>query len=244
MKLKTICCAIAVGLSVNHIANAQDALTPEWSGTASLGAVITDGNSDTQNIAGSVNVSRQADIWRHNAFGSVYKAEANDEETADRFELGYKLDRQIDAQTYGFGRLRFDADEFGNIDSRYSGIVGVGRTFMDTGKMKFSAEIGIGMHQTEYLVPVDGELEADGGTVYLGANYSNAISDAVTFNSIFSAELADSNNLTVWDNNLNFRVSDRISLSAGILTRSNSDIRGELGEKTDTTTRFSINYGI
>ncbi len=244
MKLKSICCAIAVGLSVTHVVNAQDELSSTWSGSAGLGAVITDGNSDTQNIAGSINVSKQADVWRHNAFGSVYKAESNDEETANRLELGYKLDRQLDAITYGFGRLRYDTDDFGNIDSRFSGVVGVGRTFIQSAKVNFSAELGIGMHQTDYLTAVDGELDADGATIYFGANYSNKLTDTMTFNSVFSAELADSNNLTVWDNSLSFRVSERVALSAGLLTRTNSDIVGELGEKTDTTTRFTVNYGI
>jgi putative salt-induced outer membrane protein YdiY len=244
MKLKILGCAMITGVAMSQTVNAEDELSREWSGSASLGAVMTDGNSDTRNIAGSINVARQADLWRHNAFGSIYNAEANGEETANRLELGYKLDRSIDERSYVFGRLRYDTDEFGNIDNRYSGIVGVGRTFISTARVSFGAEIGIGVHQTEYLEPLDGELEADGGTIYIGANYSNAITDTVTFNSVLSAELTDSNNLTVWDNILNVRLSERLSLGLGLLTRNNSDITGDLGENTDTTTQISLNYGI
>lgn len=225
-------------------ADMSDSLSSDWSGSAGFGAVITGGNSDTQNLAGSINVSKRDDIWRHNAFGSLYKAESNDIESANRFDLGYKLDRDINDIMYGFGRLRYDSDDYGNIDGRFTGVVGVGRTFINTGKVMFNGEAGIGAHQTDYLVPVNGEDDADGAVFYLGLNYANQISENLTFNSIFNAEVADSNTYTVWDNSLSFQLSDRVSLNVGLSNRSNSDITGELGKKTDTTTRWSINYGI
>lgn len=225
-------------------ADMSDSLSSDWSGSAGFGAVVTGGNSDTQNLAGSINISKRDDIWRHNAFGSLYKAESNDIESANRFDLGYKLDRDINDIMYGFGRLRYDSDDYGNIDGRFTGVVGVGRTFINTGKVMFNGEAGIGAHQTDYLVPVNGEDDADGAVFYLGLNYANQISENLTFNSIFNAEVADSNTYTVWDNSLGFQLSDRVSLNVGLSNRSNSDITGELGKKTDTTTRWSINYGI
>jgi putative salt-induced outer membrane protein YdiY len=79
---------------------------------------------------------------------------------------------------------------------------------------------------------------------YLGLKYANQLTEVLTFNSIFNAELADSNTYTVWDNSLGFEISDRVSLNLGLLSRANSDITGVLGKKTDTTMRWSINYGI
>ena len=225
-------------------ADMSDSLSGDWSGSAGFGAVLTGGNSDTQNLAGSINVSRRDDIWRHNAFGSLYKAESNDIESANRFDLGYKLDRDINEIMYGFGRLRYDSDDYGNIDGRFSGIVGVGRTFIDDGKVSLNGEAGIGAHQTEYMTAVDGEDSADGAVFYLGLGYQNQLMENLTFNSIFNAEVADSNTYTVWDNSLSFKLSDRVSLNVGLMSRANSDIVGVLGKKTDTTTRWSINYGI
>lgn len=221
-----------------------DAVSSNWSGSAGFGAVFTSGNSDTENLAGSINISRRDDGWRHNAFGSIYKAESNDVESANRFDLGYKLDRDINEVMYGFGRIRFDADDFGNIDGRYTAIGGVGRTFIDNGKVMFNGEAGIGGHKTEYLEPIDGEDEADGAVFYLGLNYANQLTDVLTFNSVFNTELADSNSFSVWDNSLGFQINERLSLSLGLLSRSNSDVVGVAGKKTDTTMRWSINYGI
>ena len=90
-------------------------------------------------------------MWRHSAFGSAFRAENNDLETANRYDLGYKLDRNFTDTVYGFGRLRFDVDDFGNIDSRFTGVVGVGKNFFDDGKQAFSAEIGIGGTDTNFI---------------------------------------------------------------------------------------------
>lgn len=230
--------------STSNRADMSDSLSSSWSGSAGLGAIATAGNSDTRNIAGTINVSKRDDIWRHNAFGSIFNAEANDIESANRFDLGYKLDRDLSEIMYVFGRLRYDSDDYGNIDGRFTGIVGLGRTFIDTGKVNFSGEAGIGAHKTDYLTPLAGNDSDDGAAFYLGLSYSNMISENLTFNSIFNAEMADSNTYTVWDNSLSFRVSDRISLNLGLLSRANSDIEGPQGSKTDTATRWSINYGI
>ena len=252
---------------------AQDGLLDGWSGSASLGAVITDGNSDSRNISGSANVVKQQDVWRHTAFGSTYNAENNDIQSADRAELGYKLDRDISDVMYVFGRIRFDYDNFGNIDDRVSGVVGLGRSFLDDGKQTLSGEIGIGAHSTNYisldpsatptvdatgapLVGPDGlpvltpssdildALDDSGAVLYGGLNYSNILSEVLTFNSVFSFEIADSNTATTWDNSLGIKLSDRISLSLGLLNRTNSDIVGQLGSNTDTATRISFVYGI
>lgn len=219
-------------------------MSRSWTGSAGFGAVVTAGNSDTQNIAGSINIAKRDDIYRHNAFGSIYKAEANDVESANRFDLGYKLDRDINDTMYGFGRLRYDSDDYGNIDGRFSGVVGVGRTFISNERVTFHGEAGIGAHKTDYIDPVNGNNEDDGAVFYAGLGYSNNISETITFNSVLNLEMADSNTYSVWDNTLSFRVSDRISLNLGLLSRANSDITGPRGEKTDTTTRWSISYGI
>jgi len=178
---------------------------------------------------------------------------------------GYKLDRQFTDTVYGFGRLRFDVDDFGNIDSRTTGVVGIGKRFFDDGKQAFSGEIGIGGQDTNFIiqgldvpapdpdavdenglpiVTAQGVDDDAGAVLYGGLTYSNILNERVTFNSVFSFEAADVNTLTVWDNSLNVSLSDRISLSFGILARNNSEIEGELGETTDTATRFNIVYGI
>jgi len=257
---------------------AQTDLLSGWSGSAGVNGIFTGGNSDTTNIGGSINVSKQQNIWTHTAFGSIFNAESNDVETANRFDLGYKLSRQFTEQLYGFGRLRYDADDFGNIDGRFSGFVGAGYQFFQDEKQSLSGELGIGGTSTDFIslspasitVPsVDAtgapildangvqftevvtddsimldSLSESGAALYGGLNYANRLGETLTFNSIFSFEAADANTYIVWDNSLAVAVSERISLSVGLLTRTNTDIVGELGEETDSAFRVGILYGI
>jgi len=260
---------------------AQSDLLSGWSGSASINALFTDGNSDTRNIGGSINVTKQQGAWAHNAFGSVFNAENNDVRTADRFDLGYKLDRQITDRLYGFGRLRFDVDDFGNIDSRFSAFIGAGYEIFKDDKQSFSGELGIGGNTTDFIsltpqtitapaldpvgipLPLDPltglqqttqvadpdvepleSLSESSVALYGSLNYSNILSDILTFNSLFAFEADEDNTYIVWDNSLNVAVSERISVALGLLTRTNTDIVGPLGEETDTAFRVGIVYGI
>ena len=248
-------------------AMAQFDLLDGWSGSAGLGVLFTSGNSENTNVNGSASVTKQVNLWSHTAFGSAFYAEANDVDTAERFELGYKLDRQFTDTLQGFGRFRYDTDEFGNIDNRYSLIGGVGKKFLDDGKQFFSGEVGIGYTLSEFDIPLDADpldvttpqvcpdglpvvvfddddLDDDGVVLYGSLTYSNKLSDILTFNSVFSIEIADVNTLTVWDNSLLVALSERISLSFGLLTRNNSDIEGALGDNTDTATRLNLVVGL
>ena len=274
LKLSLTSLAISSALLFSSASMAQTGLLDGWSGSASLGATISDGNSDTRNITGAANITKQQNAWAHTAFGNFYNSENNDIEVANRFDLGYKLDRKIiDDRTYVFGRIRFDVDDFGNIDQRFSGTVGIGRQFIQDERQTFSGEIGIGATQTDFITtepvinqdpnlvdpilgpiavgdPVPGQtdvpesLEASGALLYGSLKYSNILSELLTFNSVLTFEASDDNTYTVWDNSLGIKVSERISLSLGLLTRNNSDIVGELGENTDTITSVSIVYGI
>jgi len=269
-RLTLITVVMSAGVLASGAANAQSDLLDGWSGSASLGALFTAGNSDTQNVSGSASVAKQVDIWRHTAFGSTYKAENNDEESANRFDLGYKIDRQISDVLYTFGRLRYDSDDYGNIDGRFSGVVGVGRPFIDDGKQTLTGELGIGAYSADYLSltpvlnndptdidpdtglpylfdsnqePLD-SLSDSGFTLYGGIKYSNILNENTKLNSVLNFEAADNNTYTVWDNSLNFKMSDSISLSLGLLFRNNTDIVGPRGENTDTATRIGIVFGI
>jgi len=264
-KLTLLSTVVAGAMLAGNPAMAQSEWLRGWSGAASLGLLFTSGNSETENFNGTASISKQQNAWRHTVFGSAFRAENNDVETANRFDLGYKLDRQFTDTVYGFGRLRFDVDDFGNIDSRTTGVVGIGKRFFDDGKQAFSGEIGIGGQDTNFIiqgldvpapdpdavdenglpiVTAQGVDDDAGAVLYGGLTYSNILNERVTFNSVFSFEAADVNTLTVWDNSLNVSLSDRISLSFGILARNNSEIEGALGDTTDTATRFNIVYGI
>ncbi len=251
MKATTLA-AVVAALFITQTAVAEEPLTRTWSGSASLGGFVTSGNTENSSTTGAITLAKRSDNWTHNLTGSVYLAEENDVETAERTELAYRIDRYISNSTFVFGRVGYDTDDFANIDERTSLLLGVGRTFFDTEKRTFSASVGVGTQSTDLIsLDADGDgtdeidsLSSDDTVYYLGLDYRNRLRENVSFNSVLSMELSDLNTLTIWDNSLSLAVSDRFSIAFGILTRDNSDIVGVRGENTDTSTTLRLIYGI
>ncbi|MFK7994672.1 MAG: hypothetical protein AB8B87_11080 [Granulosicoccus sp.] len=48
-----------------------------WSGTASLGATSSTGNSKSSNINGSVRLGKTIERWEHLVFGSIFKGSSS-----------------------------------------------------------------------------------------------------------------------------------------------------------------------
>ena len=241
MKRTNISILLAGTLSLMTTVSAQnEADSDKWSGSASLGGIVTSGNTDNQSITGSLGISRRSGDNAHNLFGSIYRAETDDVDTADRSELGYSFDRYFDDPLFWFGRLRYDTDEFSNIDSRTSVVAGMGSTFFHNDTHTLTGRGGVGFGATEF---VDGAEEDDGTVVFAGFEYKAKLGDALSFHSNLTTELSI-NSLTIWDSSLRYSVSERFSVSLGYLRRDNGDTEGALGETVDTITSLNLIYGI
>lgn len=235
----SIVLAGALSLATTAVAE-TDVEEGKWSGSASLGGIVTSGNTDNQSITGSIGVSRRSGDNSHNVFGSIYRAEENGVDSADRSELGYSFDRYFDDPLFWFARLRYDTDTFSNIDSRSSVVIGMGSTFIDNEIHTLTGRGGVGFGQTEF---VDGSEDTDGTVVFTGLEYQAKLGDALSFHSSLTTELSN-NTLTIWDSSLRYSVSDSFSVSLGYLRRDNGDVEGELGETVDTITSLNLIYGI
>jgi putative salt-induced outer membrane protein len=212
----------------------------KWSGSASLGGIVTSGNTDNQSITGSIGVSRRSGDNSHSFFGSIFRAEEDGVESADRSEIGYSFDRYFDDPLFWFARLRYDTDTFSNIDSRSSVVIGMGSTFIHNDMHTLTGRGGIGFGETEF---VDNSESVDGTVVFAGLEYQAKLGESLSFHSSLTTELS-TNTLTIWDSSLRYSVSDSFSVSLGYLRRDNGDVEGELGETVDTITSLNLIYGI
>lgn len=238
MKKTSLSIALAATLAMAVTAAAAD--DQKWSGSASLGGIVTSGNTDNQSITGSLDISRRSGVNQHNLFGSIYQAEEDGVDSADRSEIGYSFDRYFDDPLFWFARLRYDTDTFSNIDSRSSVTVGMGSTFFENDTHSLSGRAGIGFGETQF---VDESEDVDGTVVFGGLQYQAKIGESLSFHSSLTTELSV-NTLTIWDSSLRYSVSDRFSVSLGYLMRDNGDVEGALGETVDTVTSINLIYGI
>ncbi|MEM9604930.1 MAG: DUF481 domain-containing protein [Pseudomonadota bacterium] len=232
------------------LATACGSAYAEWSGTASLGASLAGGNSEAESISGALRLSTTRGKWEHTVFGDILKGEAtvitnnpdgsrtlSTQSTADRLAVGYQPKYFWREDTYLFGVLDWNQDKPADIDSRTTQVLGVGHQFWTTNTASFSAELGIGGKQTEF---VSATADTDEAITYLAANYLNRISEETTINADLRADIGSDNTATDLGLGVSHALSERAALKVSYLIRNNSDIVGSLGEKTDTVLGISL----
>lgn len=213
----------------------------QWTGQAGLGVVAASGNSDNRSISGTLGLGKQSGLWKHNIFADVYKAKSNGIESADRFMLGYKADRQINERLYGWGTLRYETDSFAGFDRRLTGGAGIGYKVLLGPVHTLDIEAGLGYQSTSFG---NGTPKSSGAIALLAANYAAKMSDTVTFTQRFALEAGSDNKLLTSVTGLNMKVSDALSVSLGHTIRRNSDIVGARGKKSDSVTTINLVYAI
>ncbi len=209
-----------------------------WSGNAAVGAIITAGNSDTQNIHADVKVRNENEQWRHNFFALALKAESTNLTTADRFALGYKADYKLTSYSYIWGEFRYDEDKFSGFDNQLTGSTGYGRKVLDTTNDTLDVEIGVGQRLTEFT---DGTEENE--TVGRGALfYQHKFNEGVIFTQDIIAISGTSNTSIDSKSAIKAKLAGNFSLEASYIAKHNTDApTGK--EKTDSTTAIALVYG-
>jgi len=239
-----------------------------WSGTASLGATTSTGNAETDNINGSIRLSKTAGKWEHLVFGTVFKGSSsivvNDldatgapiigdnglpqrsivrGDTSDRLALGYQPKFYYSAKTYFFGILDWEQDEPSNIDTATRQIIGVGHRFFSSDRAYLSGEIGFGNKNTDQVVGED----LDGGIGYLGLNYLRHINDTISFNADLRSDFGSDNTFVEIGLGLAFKVSDRFAFKIAHFTRNNTDLssgNNPLASDSDSVTSINLVFDI
>lgn len=233
IKTAVLTASLVSGLMMAAPAHAQ------WKGEAGFGLVNASGNSDNSSLSGTVGLSKEGDVWKHNLLADLYKAQTDGVDSADRLMLGYKADRKINERTYAWGALRAEQDEFSDIDRRLVGSVGLGYKMLLGPVHTLDLEAGIGYRVTDFISATEKSKE---GVGILAANYSGKLTDTVTLTQRLALEAGKDNKLISSTTGLNVKLSGSLSLAFAYILRRNSDIIGARGKKTDSLTTMNVVY--
>ena len=89
----------SVILGIPYVGVAWAAPESEWKGEAELGAVMTTGNAETQNVNAKAKLVNERDKWKHTANLEIMSSSSDSETTAERYFLSgmsvYKLSVEI-----------------------------------------------------------------------------------------------------------------------------------------------------
>lgn len=235
-----------------------------WSGTASVGATSSSGNSDASNINGSVRLSKTVGKWEHLVFGSIFKGSSSiviverdgngdpiladdgrpqrtivSGDNSDRTALGYQPKFYYTEKTYFFGILDWEQDKPGNINSATRQVIGVGHRFFSSDAGFLTAEAGFG-NKTNDLITGD---DINGGIGYLGLNFLSRVTDNVTFNADLRSDFGSDNTFVEIGLGVAFKVSEKLAFKIAHFSRNNSDLSsgdGPLSSDSNSVTTLNL----
>jgi putative salt-induced outer membrane protein len=222
---------------------------PPWSGEASVGLVVTTGNSESETLNAKGEVIYQSKIWRNTLNGTAIKTQQTnketglEEKTAERYLAGNKTDFNFDERNYAFLALEYEKDLFGPTRERTSETAGYGRKILTGPKHTLEAEIGAGARQTlaqETVDEPDPERETDGiGRARVAYKWN--FSDTSYFTETAKAESGSTNTFVESITELRVTLIGKLFAVTSYTVRTNSDVP-EGTRKTDTITAFNLGW--
>jgi putative salt-induced outer membrane protein len=217
---------------------ASAAAYPEVSGEASLGFISSRGN--TKSSSTRVRAESQLDyaVWRHKVGVSGYRTEEGNDTTAFRTAGSLQSDYRITRRSYLFANVNGERDRFGAFERRYSGTLGVGRTFIDTATMNLAFEVGAGRRYERAQGADETNSEAIGR--FHGA-YSWRFTPQSRFLQDIEVESGSDNTYTESETALRTRLTESLSWTLSYVVQHNSDVPASR-ERTDTFTTVALDY--
>jgi len=209
----------------------------QWEGETGVGLVRATGNATESSVSGMADLSYAVKPWTHNLLGDYYRSAEEGEPTQDRASIAYKADRELGGAWYGWGAIRYERDEFADIERRWATLLGIGYKFLNSEAHKLGAELGVGRRDSRFVSPraVSKETVAS-----LGVNYKGKLSETVSLSQRLLVESGEDNTLLSSTSGLTVQMSERLAFNISYSLRKNSDIPGPRGGKTNSLTTVNL----
>src|SRR4051812_37386929 len=155
----------------------------KWSGSLTIGGLLTRGNSDTTNVNIAADAVRRTQDDRFTLAGGYYFGRQKDPDTGtndttvDNWFASGKYDYFFTKKFYGYGLIRLDHDNIANLNLRVAPSIGVGYQWHEGPVWNFSTEAGVGWVFEDYETGDDDDHPA----ARLAYHYDRKINDKVAF---------------------------------------------------------------
>ncbi|OHB59300.1 MAG: hypothetical protein A2167_05730 [Planctomycetes bacterium RBG_13_46_10] len=129
---------------------------PKWIGNIPAGYTSTHGNTKTEQLNGSMNLSRRAERDRISLNADYARGEqedpdtGKDKKTEDWWRSRIKYDYFFTKKLYGYVDNRYEKDSIAELDRRIIIGGGAGYQWVETDDMKFSTEAGLASLYEKY----------------------------------------------------------------------------------------------
>ena len=238
MKLKLIC-SLILATSLSSNVNAEG-----WTGQGEAGFVSSSGNTDSDSLNLGLKFAKEGKVWNHEIGLSAYQASTEGTDTAENFNAGYTLKRNINERSNIFLNFGYLDDDFDGFTEQLSASVGYGYKVINNEKTKWETGAGVGYRDTslfDVATGIEGE-DVSSATFVLRSDFETQLTETTRFVDNFKAEIGSDNTYIENDAALYVAINEKFSLKAGYLLRHNTD-PAPGADETDTITSLSLVYG-
>lgn len=208
---------------------------PGWYDQAEVSLVLTTGNSQTSTFgvknrlerlfsdsklsldAGGIRVETRS--TERSAIGTPEDFEIVEQSdtrpTTENYFAALRYDREFSDRGYAYGSGGWVRNRFAGVDNRWTGAAGIGRTFIETERTAFQADLAATVTSEE---PVVGDAESFAG-LRLTWDLGHQLTGTTKLTSLLVVDenLSNTEDLRAeFDNSVAVDISDRLALKTGI----------------------------
>jgi putative salt-induced outer membrane protein len=218
---------------------AEQAVTNKWSSDAEFGVVLTQGNTQTQNINVKLNVLNERLKWRHEARLEALNNADDEQTTAERYTLFAKTGYKFGAKNYAFGTVNYENDRFSGYQYRVSEAVGFGRRLIQSEALTLAVEFGPGARQSK-LETGDSENE---GILHLAGNLKWTINPKSQFLEELTIEAGKKATISKSITGVKTNIAGDLAMKLSLTVNHISEVPPET-KKTDSELTVTLVYSI
>ncbi len=211
----------------------------EWDGKATASGIVASGNSDTAAAGLHIDARREFSYFTHNVSLYFDYGTSKGVKSQQRWGAAYKLDYLLGDDTYAYGRVSYDEDEFSGFDYKIFGGLGIGHNFYDTKTFKLKVEGGPGYQYS----PIDDSREIDNrAAFYASGELHWIIRPGLKFQQNINATWTNPSSTLTSNSAITSALTDTLSTGISFLYRYETNPpAGRVN--TDTTFRLNLTYG-
>lgn len=209
----------------------------DWSGQVELGAVVTTGNTEQQNLKFQVDAERDSERFHHTMHVSGLRSSEDEVVTAQKYQTFYQGDYKLEGDHALFGRVSYEDDRFSGFEYQADATAGYSRSLMKRDDMTLRGDVGIGVRRSEF----DTGMTETEFLTRLAARFRWQVSESARFRQLLSAEIGADSTITRSESSLESTVVGNLALKVAINIKHQSRVPAG-AEKTDTESSITLVY--
>lgn len=224
-------CALAATLSLQAFAQEEHSIATE----VELGAIITSGNTEDQNIKYKVVFDWDRGIWEYRLSSEGFRSKKDRLLAAQRVYHVARAQYTINEDSFILTRLAYEDDRFSGFDSQSDFSVSYGRNLLlDVTSMELSVNVGAGIRRSVTQLETSNEA-----ILRFESNYAWNLSETAEFTQDFSLESGSESSVYRSESAIQTNIMENLSMKFSVKVKHQTEVP-LLREKTDTETAVTL----